>query len=241
MLTRTGISTVVRTHMSLDAIRLWQLISPTLPVGAYSYSQALEWVIESGEVRGEAGALAWIGGLLEHSVARLDLPVLLRVYGAWSQRDADAVRRWSRELVARRETAELRLEDLAMGGALARLVASLEAESPRSKSPADELPTLEWPFASAFAVASVNWSIDARAACAGYAWAWCEAQVSAAVKLVPLGHTAGQRILRALGAVIPTAVDVALACSDDAIGLGLPGFAIGSARHETQYTRLFRS
>jgi urease accessory protein len=217
--------------MSLDAIRLWQLISPTLPVGAFSYSQALEWVIGSGEVRNERDALAWIDGLLEHSLARLDLPVLLRVHRAWTVRDAAEVRRLSRELVAMRETSELRLEDLAMGSALVRLVTSLGAEPPAP----------ELPFASAFAVASVEWQIGERAACEGYAWTWCEAQVSATVKLVPLGHTAGQRMLLALGAKSPDVVAGAAARSDDEIGLSLPGFAVASSLHETQYTRLFRS
>jgi urease accessory protein len=103
------------------------------------------------------------------------------------------------------------------------------------------VPERRLPFASAFAVAAVAWSIPADDACAGYAWAWCEAQVAAAVKLVPLGHTAGQRTLLALGAEIPAVVEIAAACRDDDIGVSLPGLAIASALHETQYTRLFRS
>jgi urease accessory protein len=216
---------------SAATIRLWQLISPALPIGAYSYSQGLELAIDSGTVRGEHGVRAWLTGLLEHGVARLDLPMLIRVRRAWEEPDVASVRRLSRELVARRETSELRLEDLAMGGALAQLLASLGVE----------LPERALPFASAFAIATAAWSIPLDDACAGYAWAWCEAQVAAAVKLVPLGHTAGQRVLLALGALIPAAVAAAMACEDDDIGVGLPGFAITSARHETQYTRLFRS
>jgi urease accessory protein len=212
-------------------MRLWQLISPTLPIGAYSYSQALEWVIDSGELRDEHDVREWIAGLLEHGIARLDIPILIRVRHAWAVRDAAAVRRWSRDLVAMRETSELRHEDLGMGGALAQLLVSLGVE----------LPERTLPFASAFAVASVEWSIPPEDACAGYVWAWCEAQVAAAVKLVPLGHTAGQRVLLALGDRIAAAVAVGIACADDEIGSTLPGFAIASARHETQYTRLFRS
>ncbi len=217
--------------MSPSVVRLWQLISPTLPVGAYSYSQALEYVIHRNVVVDEAGVRQWIDDLLQHGLARLDLPILLRVHSAWSGGDANGVRRWSRELEARRETAELRFEDLAMGGALTQLLASLD----------EPVPERQLPFAAAFAVAAVDWSIPADEACAGYAWAWCEAQVAAAVKLVPLGHTAGQRILRDVGAGIAAAVSTAAALDDDEIGLGLPGLAIASALHETQYTRLFRS
>ena len=118
-----------------------------------------------------------------------------------------------------------------MGSALAQLLSNVGAEVPERRLP----------FASAFAVAAVDWSIAPEDACAGYAWAWCEAQVAAAVKLVPLGHTAGQRMLLALGLEIPAAIASATACQDDEIGASLPGLAIASALHETQYTRLFRS
>ncbi len=217
--------------MSPGTFKLWQLISPTLPVGAYSYSQALEQVHFEGVVHDAASAQSWLRDVLGLGVARLDLPVLLRVHRAWADRDALAVRRWSRVLEARRETAELRFEDLAMGSALALLLSNLGAEVPEPRLP----------FASAFAVAAVDWSIGPESACAGYAWAWCEAQVAAAVKLVPLGHTAGQRMLLALGLEIPAAIEIATACRDDEIGASLPGLAIASALHETQYTRLFRS
>ena len=176
--------------MNANALKLWQLISPTLPVGAYSYSQALEYVHFEGKVHDERTALAWLQDLLGHGVARLDLPMLARVHRAWAVRDDLAVRRLSRVLEARRETAELRFEDLAMGSALAQLLTNLGVAVPerarcrsraRSRSPA------------------ASWSIPVVDACTGYAWAWCEAQVAAAVKLVPLGHTAGQRMLLALG------------------------------------------
>jgi urease accessory protein len=211
--------------------RLWQLVSPALPVGAYSYSQGLEYAHYAGSVHDADSALAWIGDVLELSVARLDLPLLLRAHAAASAGDAATLRRLSRELEARRETAELRLEDLAMGQALTQLFAGL----------GEPLPERRLTFACAFAAAAARWSIAAEDACAGYAWAWCEAQVAAAVKLVPLGHTAGQRLLLALGERIPACVATAAALDDGEIGASLPGLAIASALHETQYTRLFRS
>jgi len=219
--------------MNAATLRLWQLISPTLPVGAYSYSQALEYVIECGTVRDERSTLVWLRELLHHGLATLDLPVLLRVHRAWAHEDTTAVVRLSRELEARRDTAELRFEDMAMGGALAQLLAKLGEPLPTGA------PRL--PFACAFAVACANWQIPEEDACAGFAWAWCESQIAAAVKLVPLGHTAGQRLLLALGAEIAAAVAAAAAIEDDDIGTTLPGLAIASALHETQYTRLFRS
>lgn len=212
--------------------RLWQLISPTLPVGAFSYSQGLEYIIEMRVVRDELTALEWLRDLLSHSLAVLDLPILLRVHRAWSVGDEIGVKRSSRMLEARRESAELRFEDMSIGGALTQLLANLGEPLPVER---------RLPFASAFAVACVNGGVTERDACAGYAWAWCEQQTAAAVKLVPLGHTAGQRMLLALGPDIDAAVARAVAVEDADIGVGLPGLAIASALHETQYTRLFRS
>lgn len=212
--------------------RLWQLISPSLPVGAFAYSQALEYVVEMGVVRDERTALEWLRDLLRYSVATLDLPILLRVHRAWQKGDERAVARLSRMLEARRESAELRFEDMAMGGALVQLLASLGEPLPTER---------RVPFASAFAIACVNGNVAEIDACAGYTWAWCEQQVAAAVKLVPLGHTAGQRALLALGQEIEPAVARAVEIDETQIGVGLPGLAIASALHETQYTRIFRT
>jgi urease accessory protein len=217
--------------MNVNAIKLWQLISPALPVGAYSYSQALEHVIDAGDVTSADDALDWMRGLLRCGIGKLDLPMLARVHRAWAAGDAAETMRLCRRIVALRETSELRLEDLAMGGALAQLLPNLGAAVPEPRLP----------FAGAFAIAAAHWDIAVEDACAGYAWTWCEAQVAAAVKLVPLGHTAGQRLLLALGEDIPGIVAGALQSGDDDIGFSMPGFAIASSLHETQYSRLFRS
>lgn len=217
--------------MNAAAIKLWQLISPALPVGAFSYSQGLEHAVDSGDVTSADDALEWMLGLLRCGIGKLDLPMLARVHRAWAAGDAPETLRLCRRLEALRETSELRLEDLAMGGALAQLLPSLGADVPERRLP----------FAGAFAIAAAHWGIAIDDACAGYAWTWCEAQVSAAVKLVPLGHTAGQRLLLNLGEHIPAAVSAALDVGDGDIGLSLPGFAIASSLHETQYSRLFRS
>lgn len=217
-------------------LRLWQLISPALPVGAYSYSQGLETVVEAGWVRGEQQALAWISGQLRHMLGALDLPVLLRMHQAWLNDDIESVRYWNRWLLAAREAAELRAEDGQMGASLRRLLPELGVDRARA-----------WPetetcgFALMFALAAAEWGISAEDAARGYAWAWCENQVAGAVKLIPLGQTAGQRTLLALAGEIPGIVARAASLDDDAIGQVAPAFAIACALHETQYTRLFRS
>ena len=217
-------------------VRLLQLASPALPVGAYSYSQGLEAAVEAGIVRDAATASRWIGDVFALSVLGMEAPLLLRLVAAWESGDEAAVRRWNDELVASRETAELRAETLQMGYSLRRLVCELGVEGASSLESFEEL---AYPTAFAFAVAA--WRIDAREALAAYLFAWIENQVLAAVKTVPLGQTQGQRILLELAQRIAPAAESAAAMGDDELSNLAPGLALASARHETQYSRIFRS
>jgi urease accessory protein len=217
-------------------VKLLQLASPALPVGAYSYSQGLEAAVEAGIIRDAATAGRWIGDVLALSVLGMEAPLLLRLVAAWESSDEAAVRRWNDELVASRETAELRAETLQMGYSLRRLVRSLGVEgAPRL----DAFEELAYPAAFAFAVAA--WRINAHEALAAYLFAWIENQVLAAVKTVPLGQTEGQRMLLDLAQRIEGAVESAAALGDDDLSNLAPGLALLSARHETQYSRIFRS
>jgi urease accessory protein len=217
-------------------VKLLQLASPALPVGAYSYSQGLEAAVEAGIVSDAATAGRWIGDVLALSVRGMEAPLLLRLVAAWESGDDAAVRRWNDELVASRETAELRAETLQMGYSLRCLARELGVEgAPRL----DAFEELAYPTAFAFAVAA--WRIDAREALAAYLFAWIENQVLAAVKTVPLGQTDGQRMLLGLAQRIAPAVESAAALGDDDLSNLAPGLALLSARHETQYSRIFRS
>ena len=216
-------------------LRLLQLVSPSLPVGAYSYSQGLEAAIEAGIVKDAESARQWIGDVLELSLGAMEGPVLLRMADAWSRDDRDAARRWNEFFVASRETAELRAETLQMGYSLKRLLVDLEVEA----SPLADLAELSWPAAFAFAVS--RWAIDAREALGAYLFAWVENQLLAALKAVPLGQTDGQRLLLHLGDRVPGVVERAASCADGDLGNFAPGLAILCSRHETQYSRLFRS
>ena len=221
---------------SLASLRLLQLVSPALPIGTFAYSQALEAAVAAGWIDGEPGARDWIGGLLVGAIGGLDLPVLLRLHDAWTRHDQDAVAAWSRFLLAARAAGELQTEERQLGGNLARLLGGLAVgEAPAWITRADVS------YAAMFALAAVRWQIPVASAVQGYAFAWVEAQTSAAVRLVPLGQTAGQRILLEVGGRIPGVVARALAVADDDISAAAPSHAIASARHETQYSRLFRS
>jgi len=208
------------------------LASPALPVGGFAYSQGLERAVEEGIVSDEAGAARWIGDLLLLSLARLEAPLWLRAFDAQAAGDAARFAQLNDELLAARETAELRAESQQMGASLARLLPALGI-APLAAEP------LSWP--AAFAAACVATGIDREAGLAAYLWAWAENQVLTAVKTVPLGQQAGQRLLIALHAQITRAAAIAMALKDDELGSAAVGFALVSARHETQYSRLYRS
>ncbi|PWG65878.1 urease accessory protein UreF [Spiribacter halobius] len=217
-------------------LRLWQLVSPSLPVGAYAYSAGLETAVEQGWVTDAEGLAAWTGGQIRHALAGLDVPVLLRLHRAWAADEPAAVAAWTLRLLAARETAELRAEDRHLGRALARLLADLG--EPRAAA-FDVDGDVTW--ATAFALAAVGWQVSAWAAARAYLWAWLESQVAAGVKIIPLGQTAGQRVLRDVAAEMPAAVAHAATLPDDDLGATAPGVSLASSWHETQYTRLFRS
>jgi urease accessory protein len=216
--------------------RLLQLVSPALPIGAFAYSQGLEQAVASGWVTDEESAAGWVIGLLDHAVATLDLPVLARLIEAWRADDRERVRSWSAWLAACRPTREARAEERQLGAALARALAAISVTDAAGWEAREDVT-----HAAMFALATARHAIPTTAALAGYAFAWAEASVSAAVRLVPLGQSAGQRLLAAAGDEIPEAVERALDLADDELGATAPGQAIASALHEALYSRLFRS
>ena len=219
--------------------RLLQLASPTLPVGAYSYSQGLEAAVDARIVHDAASAGAWIDDVLELTLARMEAPLLVRLLAAWHAGDARAVGEWNALLLASRETAELRAEAVQMGYSLVRLLGDIGGLDAGDMA---ALHALEAPtFAAAFAFAAAKWGVPDADALVAYLWAWAENQVMAAVKAVPLGQTDGQRLLLALGDRLDDIAARAATLADDELGGYAPGLAVLSSRHETQYSRLFRS
>jgi urease accessory protein len=215
--------------------RLLQLASPTLPVGAYTYSQGLEWAVESGAVTDEASALQWIGDLLQYSMGRFEAPLLARMMTACAARDGEHLAQLNARYLASRESAELRAESLQMAYSLLRLLDELGVDAVLAR----QLPSPTFP--AVWAGVAVQWEIDGDDALSAYLWSWLENQTMAALKSVPLGQAAGQRILLALGQRIAPLARQAHAMPEDAYSNFAPGFAIACSRHETQYTRLFRS
>lgn len=232
----TGVATPMSTDGELGLLRLLQLVSPSLPVGGYTYSQGIEWAVESGWIRDAGDLDAWLSDLLQGALVQVDLPLLLRLQAAARAGDLAALGDWTDLLLACRETTELRAEESNRGRALADLLVALGLPGAR-----DLRPLLGRSQAEGFAYAAATWGIEPGLAATGYAWSWIEGLVISAVKIVPLGQTQGQQVLLRLASEIPSALKRAQSIDDDAIGASNPALAIASSRHETQYTRLFRS
>ncbi len=218
--------------MLLHAMRL---ACPSLPVGAYAYSQGLEQAVERGWVHDSASAERWISGLLQHTVSRFDIPLLARLFAAWQSGDQRAALHYNQWVLAGRESRELQAEELHLGASLIKLLGDL-----------GQLEDVEPPFQSvtylaAFALAANCYGLSESLLLSSYCFAWLEHQTSAATRLVPLGQTDGQLVLSNCLEQVTRTIQLGLSLADDQVGSLCFGQALASALHETQYCRLFRS
>jgi urease accessory protein len=222
-------------------LQLMWLASPALPVGGFSYSEGLEPAVDAGLVTDEASAAAWLLNQLSLAPTRADLPVLARAHEAWARHDLARIVELNDFIGRTRETRELRLQSEQMGRSMVEWLRNQEggAGDPRVRHLATLAPSPTWTIAFALATARA----DASSAQALHAalFGWAENMVQAALKAVPLGQLAGQRILQALLARMPAAIAAALAAGEDDWQSFAPMLGIVSARHEVQYSRLFRS
>lgn len=212
-------------------LQLVWLASPALPVGGFSYSEGLEAAVEARLVHDEASAGDWLVDQLQLSVARSDLAVVAQAVAAWRSGDTARIAALDAWVRASRESSELRQQAEQMGRSLGEWQRALGHDAHSGP----------WTWPVAFARAAARTGAPARSVLLAHAFAWAENMMQAAIKSVPLGQSAGQRILARLAQDIPAAVDHALALDDAARQAFTPMLAILSARHETQYSRLFRS
>ncbi len=235
-MTMTTASMATTTADPLALLRLLQLASPALPVGAFNFSQGLEYAVEQGWIHSGDDAATWILGVARHGIATLDVPLLLRMHAACEAGDNARLRQLSRELIASRETQELRAEERHMGQALAKLLVHFGIAGA-----GDWQRDAGASYAALFALAAQHARASAHDTAVAYLWTWAENQVIGAVKLIPLGQTDGQRALEAIRLCIPGLVASAAAMADEEIGSATSLALMASAWHESQYTRLFRS
>ncbi|MBO9679261.1 MAG: urease accessory protein UreF [Acidovorax sp.] len=232
------------TRTALPAASLLQLIwlaSPALPVGGFSYSEGLEVAVERAGVTTEQAASDWIADQLHLSQVRGDMAVVARAVTAWRQAAHDRVQALNDWVLHTRETHEMRLQTEQMGRSLAEWLRNQHAGDPERLRDVKRLATLPPTYPVAFALAAAATEACAHDVLLAYTFGWAENMVQAAIKAVPLGQSAGQRILARLAAAIPAAAHTALALPDTGRQAFSPMLGILSAQHETQYTRLFRS
>ncbi|MBS7698897.1 MULTISPECIES: urease accessory UreF family protein [unclassified Chelatococcus] len=216
-------------------LHLLRLVSQGLPVGGFSYSRGLEGAVQAGWVSDEATARDWILGTLQANVAQLDGALFWRMALALEAGDTERFRAADAWLAAGRESLEFQREDRRLGEALLRLLADLDVAA------AAGVQGEGLTYAAAFALAAHHWRIAPFQALTGLLWIYVEGQVTAAIRLVPLGHTAGQRILIDAVGAIEEAAALARSIDDQDIGNLAPALAMASAWHESQYSRLFQS
>ena len=238
---RTPTSTTMTT-ITTELIGLLHLASPAFPIGAFSYSQGLEAAVECGLVADGPGAAAWISSGLEHVLAHGELPFLAHQFRRWASFEAgasDRLRIANDSFLASRESFELRQETEQMGWSLAQLCTSLEWADTERRAVLGTMRPVAMP--TVFALAAVAHQASLENTLTAYAFSWAENQVAAAIKAVPLGQLAGQRALVAQREPIARAVAQAIDTQEDDIVTFAPMLGILSARHESQYSRLFRS
>jgi urease accessory protein len=220
-------------------IGLLHLASPALPIGAFSYSQGLGGAVDGGLVHDAATAQAWIQSGLENVLTANELPMLATLYRGWENVNDIEVSRSNAWFLASRESFELRQETEQMGWSLAQLALNLQWHDNARQIILRLLKPICLPAAFAYAAGALR--IDLESCIAAYSFTWIENQVSAALKAVPLGQIAGQKILFAMHALIPEVVLRAIETGPDRISTFAPHLGIISARHANQYSRLFRS
>ena len=218
---------------------LLRLASPALPVGGFSYSEALEAAVDAAIVHDEASAALWLSDQLHLSLARADLPLVAAAHEAWRKHDATRIAELNTWLLITRESAELRAQTEQMGRSMLEWLRQQRTGDERVATLAALAPVPSWPIA--FALATAQTGAAAHESVLAYGFSWAENQVQAALKSVPLGQNAGQRILARLAQELVPLAEVALTLGDEQRQAFAPLLAIRSSQHETQYSRLFRS
>jgi urease accessory protein len=215
------------------------------PVGAYSYSEGIESLVETGTIDNEVSLRNWLQDSLQFGAVRVEAAVAVRALRATITGDLQALSYWNAWATAAKETEELRSQSWQMGRTLIKLLLDLRSPTPdRSTKIVQELVASDGNqcnFAIGFGIAAAYWQIEEEAAVLGYLYSWATNLASAGVKLIPLGQTSGQQLLLDLHSQISCTAQEVLKLEDDDLGSCSWGLALASMAHETQYTRLFRS
>jgi len=224
------------TSQGLSRFRLLQFLSPAAPVGSFSYSQGLEWAVESAWISNEKEFSNWIQSQIASVLPEQELPLLIRLYESAAAGDQAGFAHWGQFSLALRDTAELRNEELARADAYVRILDVIEPIA----NPWQRHDLAKTPLAS-LAYFSVKQFIDLQSLLEAYAHFWLETSIVNGVKIIPLGQSAGQRMLFELSPQLIGAINTSRKIDDDQVGLSLPAMSHASSCHEVQYSRVYRS
>jgi urease accessory protein len=232
----TGITTIITTVTDSDLFRLMAWTSPAYPVGGFSYSHGIEMAVEEGRLRKQADLVAYIASVLRQGAGRVDAVLFAQAHAA---PDDDALDEIAELAAAWRGTSETALEATQQGGSFASVTVSCWPDARFAAFAARHRGRLS--HAVAFGAAAGMAGIPLRPALFAFLQGFCANLVSAGVRLIPLGQTDGQIATAALLPIITACTDAALTTSLEELGTASPLLDMLSMRHETQYTRLFRS
>ncbi len=219
-----------------STLPLFAWLSPGFPVGAYAYSHGLEWAVEDGDVRDAETLLAWLRDTLEHGAGRNDAILLAHAYRALE--DQSALRDVNELALALAPSQELRLETAQQGRSFLDAVLAAWPQEKLTKA-ADNIGEIAYPVALGLAAAAHT--ISLKDTLPAFLLAFAQNLVSAAIRSAPIGQTAGMRVVTALTPLVQHIAREAETLTLDDVGGCTFRADLGSFRHETQYTRLFRS
>lgn len=218
-------------------LSILQLASPALPVGAYSYSEGLEMLVESGRINNVISLQEWLESELKYGSIRIDGAVMIRGLESAKSSDLESLKKWNLWLSAARDTEELRAASWQMGRSLLQLLTKLAPEI----LPITTAVGYPCNYPISFGIACAHWQINHHAALLAYLHSWANNLITAGVKLIPLGQTAGQELLLNLQPLLNVTMSEIITLEDDNLACCSWGLSLASMQHETQYTRLFRS
>ena len=222
-----------------NLMNMLRLSSQSLPTGAFSYSQGMEWLVDTQRIHNESTVYEWVASILLGPYANYELPILREMFDAWNRVDHQAIEVLNLDYLSSRETVEIQKETLQMGYAIRAVIREMDITSNHSTQFLSQLDNLSFPIGFSFCCNQNGLSVDEMLT--SYVWSFIENQILVAIKAVPLGQSAGQRLLNVLIPAGDEAVRISLLVDINDWSNFSPLQAIASAKHETQYSRLFRS
>jgi urease accessory protein len=222
-----------------NLLNVLRLSSQSLPTGAFSYSQGMEWLVDTRRINDESSVYEWIASILHGPYVNYELPILRELFEAWSIVDHKTIKILNQDYLNSRETSEIQKETLQMGYALREIIHEMNIASDEATEFLTQIDQLT--FVTGFSFCSYSIGLSIEEMLMSHVWSFIENQILVAIKAVPLGQSAGQRLLNRIIPLGDSAVSRSMEVSSDNWANFSPLQAISSSKHETQYSRLFRS